>query len=73
MKAWMSFGKQNPSKPRTSAQELRTDARVQSHRARHLTHVCAQPFTQFGDGVRIRDLQGQEGIRGVLDQFGADD
>ena len=50
-------------------EELRTDARVETHADGHVVHVRADLLADDGDLVDERDLRGQEAVRGVLDQL----
>ena len=52
-------------------QELASDPPIHSNRPRYLVHVAANFFTEISDLIDERYLGGQEGIRRILDQFGA--
>src|SRR6185436_16462978 len=56
--------------PGPGMEELRPDALVEPHAARHLDDVGAQPLAQRGDLVDESDLGREEGVRRVLDELG---
>lgn len=53
----------------TGTQKLGADTTVQTHAASDLFHVGAGGFTEIGDCVDEGDLQGKEGIGGMLDDL----
>ena len=53
------------------AQKPRTDAAVHAHAGGDVFNVGVGGLGQIGHGVDKGDFQGQEGIGGVLDEFGA--
>src|SRR5207247_7609189 len=61
------------AEPEPGIEELRPDTRVHAHRAGDLLDVRPKLLAQVRDGVRVRDLQGQERVGRVLDQLGAID
>ena len=73
MNALRSFGKQLPPKPKRRIQKSAPDALVHAHAVGHFLHVRAGRFANDRDRVDVGDLQRQERIRRVLDQFGGID
>src|SRR4030095_347155 len=55
---------------RARMQELRPDAAVEPDAARHVVHVGADLVAQVRNLVDVRDLHRQEGVGGILDEFG---
>ena len=51
-------------------EELDADAVVEADAARDVLHVGADLLAEVGDLVDEGDLHGEEGIGGILDQFG---
>jgi len=57
--------------PGTGSEEAVTDAAVEADAGDDLVDVRADAFAQSSDLVGVADLEGQEGVRGVLDHLGA--
>ncbi len=70
MKARMSLGRQPPAEAEAGRQEALADARVVADRLGQLRDVGAGRLAHLGHGVDERDLGGQEGVGGHLDQLG---
>ena len=67
------LGQAESAKTEAGIQELRADARIQSHGASHFLDVAAQTFAEVGKHIGVGNLEAQERVRGVLDQLGAGD
>ena len=70
MNARMSLGRQPPPKPSPALQEPAADPVVVAERLGQLRDVGAGRLAHLGHRVDERDLGGQEGVRGDLDQLG---
>ena len=58
---------------KAGVEEGAADALVRANAVRHFQHVRASGFANLRQGVDVADLQGQEAVRGVLDELGAVD
>src|SRR5208337_238648 len=67
------FRKAEPAEAQTCLQELGSDAGIEPHGVSHFLDIGANALAEIGNDVGIADFQGQEGIRSMLDQFGAVD
>jgi hypothetical protein len=65
------LGKQKPPNPMPGCRKEETDTRIEPDSLCHSSHVSSRRFAQISNGIDERDLHGQEGVGGVLDQFRA--
>ena len=64
------FPKTGAAPTEAGLQESSADARIQADSLGHLQNVRADFFGQVADLIDVADLQREESIGGVLDQFG---
>lgn len=67
------LGKAEAAETEAGLKKLPADARVEAHGAGHFLDVGSDALAEIGDDIGIADFEGEEGIGGVLDEFGAVD
>src|SRR5579864_419117 len=67
------LGEAETAEPEAGTEEVRADARIQTDAVQDFLDIRAELLGEIGDHVGVRNLEGEEGIRGVLDELGAID